>query len=225
MNGFIKICGLTSAADAIEAAILGATHLGLVFHPKSPRFIAAAAAEELAIELKEASFEDGFAMPALVGLFVDAAEKSIAEVAPFLTHLQLHGRETPERCRALRDDFGLDVIKSAAIGGTSDVAAAAAYTDAADYLLFDARPPKDANRPGGNGVAFNWSLLDAYDGGSPFFLAGGLTAETVAAAVAAARRNASFAGVDVSSGVEARPGVKDAVKLRRFIESARAALG
>lgn len=223
MLEFIKICGVTRPADAVAATRLGATHIGLVFFPKSPRRVDLATAEEIVLTLKEAAFDEGREMPALVGLFVDAAEKAIAEAAPLLTHLQLHGRESPDRCRTLAGDFGLNVIKALPIATAEDAAAAGAYAGVVDQLLFDAKPPPGAERPGGHGLAFDWSLLRAYAGDTPFFLAGGLSPDNVGAAITAARENPAFIGVDVSSGVESAPGRKDHALLARFISAAKGA--
>lgn len=223
MAAFIKICGLTKAEDAIAAAALGATHLGFVFFPKSPRHIEPADAEEIVTALKRSSYDEGFDLPSLVGLFVDAGEKQIAEAAPFLTHFQFHGREPPERCAAMRETFGVEVIKASQVGSLTDVANAHAYDGAADMILFDARPPKDADRPGGHGVPFDWALLSAYRGSTPFLLAGGLAPDTVDAAIRATQNHPSFAGVDVSSGVEGAPGRKNSSKVESFIAAVRRA--
>ncbi|MBB5517506.1 phosphoribosylanthranilate isomerase [Amphiplicatus metriothermophilus] len=223
MPGFIKICGIRDAETAVAAAAAGASHLGFVFFPKSPRFIDAAAAEDIVTEVKRAAFDQGFDAPGFVGLFVDAGERALAEAAPFLTHFQFHGRESPERCAAMGRQFGLGVIKAVPVGAAEDAAGAAAFADAADMILFDARPPRSADRPGGHGAAFDWALLRAYEGETPFALAGGLAPDTVAAAVAAVKGLAGFEGVDVSSGVESAPGVKDARLIAAFVAAAKAA--
>ena len=223
MNRVIKICGVRDLDGAIAAASAGATHLGFVFFKKSPRAIDAATAEEIATELKQASFERGFAMPGLVGLFVDAGESALAEAAPFLTHFQFHGHESPDRCAAMRAEFGLEIIKAIPVGAAADLAAAAAFAEAADMILLDARPPKGADRPGGHGLAFDWAIAALYDAPPPFVLAGGLAPETVAAAIRAASSSRSFLVVDVSSGVERAPGVKDSARVRAFIDAARSA--
>lgn len=224
MAGVVKICGVTRAADAVAAAACGATHIGFVFHAKSPRAIDAAAASDIVLSLKQAAFDQAFALPDFVGLFVDAGERPIAEAAPFLTHLQLHGRESPARCAALRDRFGLEVIKALPVASASDCEAASDWDGSADMLVFDARPPEGAERSGGHGRTFDWSLLGSYRGAAPFLLAGGLTAANVAAAVAAARASPGFAGVDVSSGVESAPGVKNKTSIEAFVSAAKSAL-
>lgn len=216
----IKICGLRNVEAAITAAELGATHLGFVFFPKSPRFVEPAAAEEIITELKQSSLEKGFALPGLVGLFVDAGEKQLAETAPFLTHFQFHGHESPARCATIRDAFGLEIIKAIPVSAAADASGAGAYAGPADMLLFDARAPKGAERPGGHGVAFDWTFLSAYTGATPFLVAGGLIPENVGAAITAARGHPAFAGVDVSSGVEDSPGRKSPAKMKAFIDAA-----
>lgn len=221
MVALVKICGVTRVEDAIDAAVLGATHLGFVFFPKSPRFVEAETADRIVTALKRASFEEGFALPSIVGLFVDAGERQFAEAAPFLTALQLHGRETPERCVAIRDAFALEIIKAVPVGAREDAAAASAYDGVADLLLFDARPPKGAVSPGGHGAAFDWALLKSYRAATPFLVAGGLRPDTVESAIAAVGGHPGFAGVDVSSGVEDAPGRKSRDKMQAFVEAAR----
>lgn len=223
MAALLKICGVTRVEDAIDAAALGVTHLGLVFFPKSPRYVEPEKADAIVTALKRASFEQGFALPSIVGLFVDAGERQLAEAAPFLTALQLHGRETPDRCAAIRDAFALEIIKALPVGAPEDASAAAAYAGVADLLLFDSRPPKGADRPGGHGETFDWALLAAYRAATPFLVAGGLRPDTVASAIAAVGGQPAFAGVDVSSGVEDAPGRKSAEKMKAFAEAVRRA--
>jgi phosphoribosylanthranilate isomerase len=223
MPCLIKICGVTTEEIAVEAATLGAGMIGFVFFPKSPRFIDAEGAERIVTTVKWASEERGVAPPQFAGLFVDGGEKALAEAAPFLSHFQFHGHESPERCAAMGAEFGVDVIKAIAVGGPADIAAAAEFAEAADMLLFDGRAPKGAERPGGNAVAFDWKLVKAYAGETPFLLAGGLDAGSVAAAINAAKGSPAFVGVDVSSGVESAPGEKDAAKIAAFIAAAQKA--
>jgi phosphoribosylanthranilate isomerase len=224
MPGLIKICGVTDVDSALAAAEAGADLLGFVFFHKSPRAIAPEAAEEIVTEVKRTCYDKGIEPPHFVGLFVDAGEKQLAETAPFLTHFQFHGREDAGRVAEIGAEFAMEMIKALPIAGPEDLAAAAAFEEAADMLLLDARPPAGAERPGGHGAAFDWSVLQHYSGATPFLLAGGLEAGNVAAAIAAARASGAFAGVDVSSGVETRPGVKDAEKIKAFIAAARGAL-
>lgn len=219
-NVAVKICGLRDVETALCAARAGADYLGFVFFRKSPRDISAEAAEELISAVKQASEEEGFALPGRVGLFVDAGERELAEAAHFLTQFQFHGRESPERCAEMGVEFAMDVIKALPIASADDIARASEYAEAADMMLFDARPPGDAKRPGGHGVAFDWSLLEAYQSATPYLLAGGLTPENVAEAVGAPKSDA-FAGVDVSSGVESAMGVKDNGLIERFIAAAK----
>ncbi|MEZ5893987.1 MAG: phosphoribosylanthranilate isomerase [Parvularculaceae bacterium] len=217
----VKICGVKDPATAIAAARAGADFLGFVFFRKSPRFIAPERAEEIILDLKQASFDEGFAMPRLVGLFVDAGEKELAEAAPLLTHFQFHGHEDADRCKDMGAEFGVEVIKAVPVSDADDIAAAAGFIGAADIILFDAKPPPGAGRPGGNGVSFDWSLLSAYAGDTPYLIAGGLTPVNAAAAVKAQNGAGAFLGVDVSSGVESAPGVKDAKLIKSFIDAAK----
>lgn len=222
MSGpLVKICGVKDSAIAIAAARSGADMLGFVFFRKSPRFITTEAAEAIILDLKQASFDDGFPMPQLVGLFVDAGEKELSEAAPLLTHFQFHGHESAERCREMGAEFGVDIIKAIPVTEAADIADAKSFEGAADIVLFDAKPPPGAGRPGGHGVSFDWKLLAAYDGDTPYIVAGGLTPENVAAAVKGQKGRDAFLGVDVSSGVESAPGVKDAARVEAFIKAAK----
>jgi phosphoribosylanthranilate isomerase len=217
----VKICGLKTPADAVAAARAGADFAGFVFVSKSPRHIAPDIAHEIVIETKQTCEDEGLAVPRFVGLFVDAGEKLFAETAPFLTHFQFHGHEDAERINDVRAEFGVEVIKAISVGAAADLDGIDALAEAADLLLFDARPPKGAALPGGNGVSFDWTLTRSYRGQTPFLLAGGLTPETVADAIRASAGHPAFAGVDVSSGVEVRPGEKDAALIAKFIRAAK----
>lgn len=221
----VKICGLRTTESAIAAARAGADFIGFVFVPKSPRHVAPDLANEIVLETKQACADEGLGVPRFVGLFIDAGEKLLAETAPFLTHFQFHGHEDAERINDMRAEFGNDIIKAIGVGEAADFDGVEALAAAADLLLFDARPPRGAILPGGNGVSFDWTLTRSYRGETPFLLAGGLTAETVAAAIKAAGGHTAFAGVDVSSGVEVRPGEKDPALIAAFIIAARAAQG
>ena len=216
----VKICGVSSVDSGIAAMRAGADLLGFVFFRKSPRYITPEAAEELILELKQLSFEEGFALPKLVGLFVDAGEKEFSESAPFLTHFQFHGHESPERCEEMGREFAVEVIKAIPVSESGDIAKAEEFSEAADMLLFDAKPPPGAARPGGHGVVFDWSLIDAYRGETPYLLAGGITETNVAVAIAA-QKSAAFFGVDVSSGVETSPGKKDRQLIESFVSTAK----
>ena len=206
---------------AIAAARAGADYLGFVFFRKSPRFITPEAAGEVILDLKQAAFDEGFNLPRIVGLFVDAGEQELSEAAPLLTHFQFHGHESPDRCRELGEEFGIEVIKAIPVTEAADIDKAAAYEGAADILMFDAKPPPGAGRPGGNGVAFDWSLLSSYAGETPYLVAGGLTPETVAGAVKGQGARETFLGVDVSSGVESAPGKKDESLIKAFISASK----
>lgn len=217
----VKICGLRNAETALAAAGAGADFIGFVFVPKSPRYVAPDLAHEIVLETKELCEDKGLEAPRFTGLFVDAGEKLLAETAPFLTHFQFHGHEDAERIAELRAEFGVEIIKAIGVGEAADLEAAGAFAEAADILLFDARPPKGAVLPGGNGVTFDWSLLRRYQGETPFLLAGGLRPETVADAILAMAGHTAFAGVDVSSGVETQPGEKDPRLIKAFIAAAK----
>jgi phosphoribosylanthranilate isomerase len=209
----VKICGLASTAAVAAAIKGGAAYLGFVFYPPSPRVVSREAAAVLC----------GSVPPAIarVGLFVDADDDTIAAVldqAP-LDLLQFHGHESPERVAAAKTRFTRPVIKAIAVAGVEDVAAAARFEEAADLLLFDAKPPRrDGALPGGNGLPFDWGLLAGRRWRRPWILSGGLTAETLAPAVEAS----GAAIVDVSSGVEISPGHKDPVRIRAFLAAAHA---
>ncbi|NWG91352.1 MAG: phosphoribosylanthranilate isomerase [Parvularculaceae bacterium] len=222
-TGLVKICGVNSLNAALAATRAGADFIGFVFVAKSPRAIAAEAANDIVTEIKQLSFEEGFALPKFCGLFVDAGERALAEAAPFLTHFQFHGHEDAERVDEIRAAFGLEIIKAVAVSEPSDFEGLSALGAAADYLLFDARAPKGSDRPGGNGTPFDWTILKHYRLETPFLLAGGLDARNVDKAVKAAKGHTAFAGVDVSSGVEKRPGEKDDALIADFVRCARAA--
>jgi phosphoribosylanthranilate isomerase len=209
----VKICGVSSAAAADAAVRAGAEFVGLVFHPQSPRRVLAEQAAQLAGRLR--------GRVRIVALLSDPKDEDVdlAVAAAKPDFLQLHGRETPERVSDLRARFGKPVIKAIAVADASDVAIASKYERVADMLLFDAKVSGSASRPGGHGNAFDWQLLRGRTFRRPWLLAGGLTVENVARAIRAAEPN----GVDVSSGVETAPGVKDSEMIRAFIASVRAA--
>jgi phosphoribosylanthranilate isomerase len=213
MSRIIKICGLSTAAT-LEAAIeAGADMVGFVFFDRSPRHLALDQARALSRRV------DGRAKIAV--LTVDAPDETLRAIIDAATpdFLQLHGRETPARVAELRQIFGLPTIKAIGVGRPDDIAAADAYADSADRLLFDAKAPRDALHPGGNGIAFDWRLLAALDPRKPWLLSGGLDQDNVAEAIAVTGAR----GVDVSSGVESAPGMKDVGKIRAFIAAARSA--
>ena len=211
MSVAAKICGLNSE-EAVAAAVAGgAAYLGFVFYPPSPRAIEPARAAELC-----AAVPSGIQR---VGLFVDADNDAIREVlaiAP-LDILQFHGNESPERVAEAKAHFRRSVMKAISVAAPEDVLAAESYEDAADMLLFDAKPPRRADAlPGGNGLAFDWRLIAGRTWRRPWMLSGGLTAELLPEAV----RISGAAAVDVSSGVERSPGDKDPDKIRAFLAAA-----
>ena len=208
----VKICGLTDAA-AVKAAVEGgAAMCGFVFFPASPRNLTPKEAAELTKGVPEGVIR--------VGLTVDADDALLAEIALVakIDMVQLHGAETPARTNEVRERFGLPVIKVLAVQGPDDLAAAKAYQGVADRLMFDARPPKEASRPGGNARAFDWRVLKNQTFALPWLLAGGLTAENLTEAV----KTSGAVAVDVSSGVEDAPGVKNVDKIRAFLAAAAA---
>ncbi|MBI3446341.1 MAG: phosphoribosylanthranilate isomerase [Magnetospirillum sp.] len=207
----VKICGITDE-ESMDAAIeAGADYVGLVFYPPSPR----AVTPDRAAELVE--FAPGEVSK--VGLFVDPDDATLDAVLTRirLDLLQLHGNETPERIEAIRLEYGLPVMKVLSVAQAEDLAAAEPFLAVADRLLFDAKPPKGAILPGGNAVSFDWTILAGRKWGLPWMLAGGLTSANVAEAL----RISGAPAVDVSSGVESAPGVKDPAKIRAFIKAAR----
>ncbi|GLK67280.1 phosphoribosylanthranilate isomerase [Hansschlegelia plantiphila] len=209
----VKICGLSEPATLEAAIAAGADLVGLVSFPKSPRHVAPEQAAALA------SIARGRARVGL--LTVDASDDLLAELvaAAMPDVLQLHGSETPERVAALRRLFGREVWKAVPVGEADDLVAAEPYWAVADRVLFDAKPPAGAELPGGNGVAFDWRLLANLDPKRRFVLSGGLTPENVGEAV----RVTHAPAVDVSSGVERAPGVKDPDLIVRFVREARSA--
>jgi phosphoribosylanthranilate isomerase len=208
----IKICGIKSEAILDTAIEAGADMVGFMHFARSPRHLELDPIGELISRAR------GRVETCVV--LVNPDNTLVAQVAALGPDwIQLHGPETPHRVEAIRDEAGIAIMKVCSIGSAEDVAAVASFADCADRLMLDAKPPKDATRPGGLGVTFDWSLLKALDPELSFMLSGGLTPDNVAAAIAAVR---PF-GVDVSSGVESAPGVKDAKLVRTFIERARAA--
>jgi phosphoribosylanthranilate isomerase len=208
----VKICGIRTRPILDVAIEHGADIVGFMHFPRSPRHIELDAMAELISEAR------GQVETCVV--LVNPDNTLVAQVAALGPDwIQLHGPETPHRVETIRAEAGVAVIKAISIGDANDVAQVASFAEIADRLLLDAKPPKSADRPGGHGVAFDWSLLKALDPALSFMLSGGLTCESVAAAIAAVR---PF-GVDVSSGVETAPGQKDARLIATFIANARAA--
>jgi phosphoribosylanthranilate isomerase len=207
----VKICGINDPAAMEAAADAGADLVGFVFFPPSPRSVTPAAAAAIA--------RPG---PGKTGLFVDPLDEEIAAVlaALPLDLIQLHGEETPERCAVIRARFGRPVMKALGIASRGDLALLARYAPVVDRFLLDAKAPSGAPLPGGNAAPFDWTLMAGVAVPRPWLLAGGLTPENVAAAIAVS----GAPGVDVSSGVEKRRGVKDPARIRAFVAAARAAL-
>jgi len=206
----IKICGL-STPDTLDVALdAGADMVGFVFFPPSPRNISFEQARALGNRVQDRARR--------VANTVDADDALLSRIVEALKPdlLQLHGHETPERVATVKQRFGLPVMKALAIETQADVAAIRSYTGVADRLLFDARPPRDATRPGGLGRPFDWHLLEGLKVSVPFMLSGGLGAANVADALRITRAP----GLDVSSGVESAPGVKDRTLIKAFLDAA-----
>ncbi|MDC1231345.1 phosphoribosylanthranilate isomerase [Octadecabacter sp.] len=209
----VKICGLRTVTDVMAAADAGASYVGFVFFPKSPRNVTIDEAAALAIEVPM-----GVAKVALVVNADDAFLDALTAKVP-LDMLQLHGSETPARVAEVKARYSLPVMKAIGISTAADLEKIDTYAAVADQLLIDAKPPKDANLPGGNGNAFDWQLLAGRKYWTkPWMLAGGLTMDNVASAIA----TTGATQVDLSSGVESAPGVKDPALIHAFIAAARA---
>lgn len=208
-----KICGL-SEPESLRAAVAGgARYVGFVFYPRSPRAIAPPMAAELARLLPTGVRS--------VGLFVDPDDEFLEHVTGQvpLDLIQLHGGETPRRIVEIKSRYALPVMKAIKIGGPEDLTAALEAAEVADRLLFDAKPPaKVSALPGGNGIAFDWTILAGRRWPRPWMLSGGLTVDNVAEAV----RVTGATEVDVSSGVEDRPGHKDPALVRSFLSAVAA---
>ena len=212
MTLIVKICGL-STRETLEAALdAGAEMVGFVFFPPSPRHLSLEAARDLGTQVARRALK--------VALTVDADDATLANIVEALRPdiLQLHGMETVARLRDIKQKFGLQVMKVIAVEAPADLASLPGYAAVADRILFDARAPKGATRPGGLGAVFDWRVLENLGLKIPFMVSGGLNAGNVAEAV----RVTHAGGVDVSSGVERAPGVKDYEMIRAFIRDARA---
>ncbi|WP_119679539.1 phosphoribosylanthranilate isomerase [Indioceanicola profundi] len=207
----VKICGINHP-DAMQAAVEGgARYVGLVFYERSPRHVPGPLAAQLA-RLAPTGVR-------VVGLFVDPDDRYLDQIVTTvpLDMIQLHGEETPARVAEIRKRYNIEVMKAVKVGEAADLDRAAAYLDSADRLLFDAKPPKNvAALPGGNGLSFDWTLLAGRSWAKPWMLSGGLNPDNVAEGV----RLTGAASVDVSSGVESRPGSKSPEKIRDFLKAA-----
>jgi phosphoribosylanthranilate isomerase len=213
MPVLVKICGLKTP-DALDAALdAGADMVGFVFFPPSPRHLGYEAARLLGERVQGRARK--------VALSVDASDTELAQFVAALKPdlLQLHGKEPPERVAMVRSRYGLPVMKAIPVEQKSDLSPVRLYASVADRILFDARAPREATRPGGLGQPFDWRLLEHLDVGVPFMLSGGLDAKNVGEALAITRAPS----VDVSSGVERRAGEKDPEKIDAFVRAARAA--
>ena len=212
MSLAVKICGLSTRETLDVALDAGADMVGFVFFPPSPRHIALETARELGLQVRGRAQK--------VALTVDADDATLAAIVEALQPdiLQLHGHESPARVVGIKREFGREVMKALPVERAADLAILPDHMAAADRILFDARPPKGATRPGGLGAAFDWHLLENLDLKQPFMVSGGLHAGNVAEAIGVTRAH----GVDISSGVERAPGVKDVEMIREFIRAARA---
>jgi phosphoribosylanthranilate isomerase len=212
MSLIVKICGLSTRETLDVALDSGADMVGFVFFPPSPRHLSLETARDLGRLTKRRASK--------VALTVDADDATLANIVEALQPdlLQLHGSETVARLRDIKQKFGLPVMKAIAVESPADLAPLPGYAAVADRILFDARPPRDATRPGGLGAVFDWHVLENLALTLPFMVSGGLHAGNVAEAVRVTRAG----GVDVSSGVERTPGVKDPEMIRAFIRAARA---
>ncbi|UHS62659.1 phosphoribosylanthranilate isomerase [Agrobacterium vaccinii] len=213
MKPDIKICGLKSA-DAIERAVRrGASHIGFIFFEKSPRNIEPDIAGKL-VDAVRGSVK-------IVAVTVDADNDELDEIIDLLKPdmLQLHGSESPERVLNVKAVYGLPVIKAFSIRDGGDLAKIGAYIGIADKFLFDAKPPKGSDLPGGNGVSFDWTLLRSLDEGVDYMLSGGLNKDNIAEALDVT----GALGIDASSGVESAPGVKDLAMIDAFFDAIRSA--
>ncbi|MDB5619798.1 phosphoribosylanthranilate isomerase [Tardiphaga sp.] len=212
MSLIVKICGLSTPATLDAALAAGADMVGFVFFPASPRHVDLDTARVLGKQAKGRAVK--------VALSVDADDALLANSIDALQPqiLQLHGGESVARIRDIKHKFGLPVMKAIAVGSKADLATLPGYAAICDRILFDAKPPKDATRPGGLGEPFDWRLLEGLDLALPFMVSGGLDAGNVAEAL----RVTGAGGVDISSGVESAPGIKDPEMIRDFIRAARA---
>jgi phosphoribosylanthranilate isomerase len=209
----IKICGLKTEAALAAALAGGASHVGFIFFPKSPRNVEASEAARL----RQAARGRAMAVAVTVDAGDEALDAIVAAMAPDM--LQLHGSESPERVLAVKARYGLPVIKAVSVRTVADLAASRRYRGVADRLMFDAKPPAGSELPGGNGVSFDWRLLAGLDADVDYMLSGGLSAANVGEALLIANPPA----IDVSSGVESAPGVKEPALIAEFFRAVRTA--
>lgn len=213
MKTEVKICGLKTAEAVERAVALGASHTGFIFFPKSPRNIEPDDAGRLADRIRGKA--------KVVAVTVNADNDELDEIVSALNPdiLQFHGSESPERLLTVKAMYGLPVMKALSVREAADLEKIDAYIGIADRFLFDAKPPVGSDLPGGNGVSFDWTLLDALDGGVDYMLSGGLNANNIGDALAQTRARA----IDISSGVESAPGVKDLKLMESFFNAVRQA--
>ncbi|CAN7217286.1 phosphoribosylanthranilate isomerase [Ensifer sp. ENS07] len=213
MKTQVKICGLKTAEAAERAVALGASHVGFIFFPKSPRNIEPDDAGRIADRIR--------GQAKIVAVTVNADNDELDEIVSALNPdiLQLHGSEDAERLLTVKAMYGLTVMKALSVREASDLEKIDAYIGIADRFLFDAKPPKGSDLPGGNGVSFDWKLLDALDGSVDYMLSGGLNADNIGEAMA----QTSARAIDISSGVESAPGVKDLKLMESFFNAVRQA--
>jgi phosphoribosylanthranilate isomerase len=209
----IKICGLKTPETVAAALAGGASHVGFIFFAKSPRNIA----PERAGELRKAALGKATAVAVIVDADDAALDRIVAEMKPDM--LQLHGRETPSRVTEVKARYGLPVMKAFSVSAAADLEQVGPYIGVADHFLFDAKPPKGSELPGGNGVSFDWRLLAKLDPKVDYLLSGGLNAGNIGEALVLAEPP----GIDISSGVESAPGVKDVALIERFFAAVRVA--
>ena len=207
----IKICGLKTEEAIDRAVSLGASHVGFIFFPKSPRNIEPSDAGRLADRVRGRA--------KIVAVTVNVDNDDLDEIVDQLSPdtLQLHGSETPERVLNVKAVYGLPVMKAFSVRDAEDLKKIEAYVGIADRFLFDAKPPAGSELPGGNGVSFDWTLMHLLDGGVDYMLSGGLNKDNIAEAI----RLTGAPGIDISSGVESAPGVKDIGLMEAFFEAAR----
>ena len=211
MSLLVKICGLSTRETLQTALDAGADMVGFVFFPPSPRHVSLETGRELGRQVEKRALK--------VALTVDADDATLDNIMDALSPdiLQLHGQESVARLRDIKQKFGRPVMKAVPVATSADLAALPGYAAVADRILFDARAPKDATRPGGLGAPFDWHLLENLALKLPYMVSGGLHADNIAQALRVTRAG----GVDVSSGVESAPGVKDPELIKAFIRAAR----
>ncbi|MET3856747.1 phosphoribosylanthranilate isomerase [Rhizobium sp. OAE497] len=209
MKPDIKICGLKTAEAIDRALARGATHIGFIFFEKSPRYIE----PDVAGRLAEAARGKAKIVAVTVNPTNDDLDEIVALLRPDM--IQLHGDESPERVLTIKAVYGLPVMKAFSVRTSEDLQRVEAYIGIADRFLFDAKPPKGSELPGGNGVSFDWSLLSWLDDSVDYMLSGGLNKDNIAQAMAITKAP----GIDVSSGVESAPGTKDVVMIDRFFDA------